>query len=341
MKSSQTSLTTALAILLAVSVVLFGRLVTGKDMNPPPRAVSPLEGTQLMYLSNSSRDGMRVNVVSIGAHQVHMHGQRSLSLGRALPRVEVANDGTILTHETAPGISRAVVRHVMDFNARLEVTGCQFTALSPNGRMIACANGTEVKVSPTDRLQWRSVRQGATGTVFGAPRLFNEAILVTHAVGLQVDLVVVSLLNNATLAYLDPEQRYVFSRSGMHAASLDSIAAELTLHDFRGQSQQTFYLPEDLTRYTVEPVALSDDAKQVLLYVVSDKDSARMVVWNLDVGMWMWLTVYEVPGNVSGQFDPSGRFVVFAVRDNVYAASVCDGRVRWINSGSSPTWLVR
>lgn len=347
MKSSQTGMTTALAVLLAVSLVLFGRLLSSGESTSEARVTSALANARIAFLSNPMRDRVNVNIVRVDENgRIVLAGQQGVRFNGWVPRIELANNGTLLTHDMMPvGTTNLYLRHVASYQLSMEATNCQFASISPNGKWVACVMGREVKVSPTDRPQWRAVRTGGEQLVFGAPRLFNETILVTDSVQDQTSQYVVSLINNATLAYLDPEAHYAFNRAGTHAATLDATSAELTLLDILNEGEATsFALPMMLQDDIVRVVALSDDAKQVLLYVESVSCSAvqaQMVVWNLDTQALTWLSGMEAPASATGEFDPTGRMVTYAIGRSIYLASISDGRSHWVSFGTQPVWLAR
>jgi hypothetical protein len=345
MKSSQTGVITAFAVLLAVTVILFGRLITPA---PSPRQVERMTsltpGAQIAYISSVGRDGAQITLARVNqAGHITSSFQQRVRFQSLLPRLDVTNNGLLLMHETNPGNATATVRNIYDYSVQLNLSNCQFTAISPNGQKVACATATEVKVSPTHRLQWSSVRGTLSDAPFGAPRLFNETIVIRQAINADtIDISVVSLVNNAPLAYLDPEKDYIFDRSGSKIVWM--VGRNLMALDVSNdpENPQMHRLPAELSDHRVQPVALSNSGHLVLLYTQSPcMDRAQMAVWDLETDALTWLSLIDEPGRATGEFDPTGQMVVMAIGDNVYLASLADGSAYWVGTGRNPVWVIR
>lgn len=347
MKHSQPGITIALAVLLAATMILIGRLITPAQqrMQPslPPRITSLTPGAQIAYLTNVGVDRAEITMATVGDNGfIRQSTPQRLSFASVMPRIDIANNGALLVSESNSGNPIATVRNLVDYNVQLTLSNCQFTALSPNGRTVACSNGREVMVSPTNRLQWSSVRGTLADTSFGAPRLFNETIIVRHAINANtVEVIVVSLVNNATLGFLDPHKHYIFNRAGTRAVIFEG--RNLRLFNFVTQEPSAYYaLPDTLADVRVHPVALSDRADRVLLHVEEPNGSAtQMIVWEFASNELTWLSPVEVTGRATGDFHPDGTMVTFAIGQSIYVGSLADGSTYWVGRGINPVWIVR
>ncbi|MFQ3658697.1 MAG: hypothetical protein SNJ54_07110 [Anaerolineae bacterium] len=343
MKLSQSSVSVALAILLAATVILIGRLLTPST---PPQSQSRLTaltpGAQLAVVRNPTRDKAEISIVTVDSNGfIRQSTQQRLYFQTPLTRIELANNGTMLMHESVPGNPTATVRSVYDYSTQLDLSNCQFTALSPDGQTIACVSGTEAAVSPTARLGWTSLPVSSGGR-FGAPRLFNETVVVPHALeDGTIELVIFSHPTNVTLATLDPDTHYVFNRAGTKAVALDGETLRM-LNFFSDCGSANYALPAELAEYRVRPVVLSDRADQVLLYTEpSTGGAAQMVVWQLATNDLTWLSAVEATGHAAGDFHPDGTMVAFTIGQNIYIASLTDGRAYWMGRGLNPVWIIR
>lgn len=347
MKLSQSGVTIAFAVLLAATVILIGRLITPaqQQMQPPlqPRITSLTPGAQIAYLTNVGVNRAEINIATVGDNGfIRQSTPQRVSFTSAMPRVDIANNGTLLVSESNSGNPIVTVRNLVDYNVQLTLSNCQFTALSPNGRTVACSNSREVMVSPTNRLQWSSIVGTLSNSPFGAPRLFNETILVRQAIDANtVSVTLMSLLNNAKLAYLEPDVHYVFNRAGTRAVTFEG--RNLRFFNFVTQEPSAYYaLPDDLADFTVHPVALSDRADRVLLHVEHPGGGAtQMVVWEFTSNALTWLSAVEMAGRATGDFHPDGTMVTFAIGNSIYVGSLADGSTYWVGRGLNPVWIVR
>jgi hypothetical protein len=348
MKLSQSSVSIAFAILLATMVILIGRLLTQPaPLQSQPRLTALTPGAQLAVVRNLARDKADISIVTIDSNGfIRQSTQQHLHFQTPLTRIELANNGTMLVHESVPGNPMATVRSVYDYSTQLDLSNCQFTALSPDGQTVACVSGTEAAVSSTIRLRWTSL-PASGGVRFGAPRLFNETVVVPHALeDGTIELVVFSHPTNIKLATLDPDTHYAFSRAGTKAVTLDGET--LRMLNFFGNcflsdcSSASYTLPDELADDRVRPVALSDCGNQVLLYTEPNGEgAAQMVVWQLATNNLTWLSAVEATGHAAGDFHPDGTMAAFTIGQNIYIASLTDGRAYWMGRGLNPVWIIR
>ncbi len=342
MKHSQSSVTIALAVLIAATLTLLGRLLTPSPASQSqPRLTALTPGAQLTVVRNLTRNNAEISLVTVDTNGfIRQSTQQRVHFQTPLTRIELANDGTLLIHESFPGRSTATVRNVYNYSAQLDLSNCQFTALSPNGRNVACGHTTEAAVSPTNRVEWRSLLV-SNGSLFGAPRLFDETLVLPQTLDNTTELVVISLSTNALLATLDADAHYVFNRAGTKAVTLEGATLRL-LSFYSTCGNADYMLPAELTDDRVRPVALSDRGDQVLLYTEPNGEgAAQMVVWHLATNNLTWLSAVEAIGHASGDFHPDGTMVTFTIGQNIYIASLADGRAYWMGRGSNPVWIIR
>ncbi len=344
MKSSQSSSVVALAVLLAATVILMGRLLgPSESVQEQTRLTALTPGSKLTYLTNVRRDQAEIVVLTVDKSGiVRQLAQQRVRFQTSLPRLDIAQNGTLLLQEGMLTNVMTHVRSIYDYDVQLSVPNCQFAALSPDGRTVACASGTGVMVSPTNRLQWTNVRIADKNTQYGAPRLFNQTIVLPRAIHEDTEMLVVSLSDNRTLATLWLNYDYVFNHNGTHAVLLEDDEVKLLSFLSGVGCVHDYDLPEELEEYTVQPVALSDGADRVLLQVEHPGGGAtQMVVWELASDELTWLNAVEMTGRATANFHPDGTMVTFAIGQSIYVASLTDGQTYWVGRGLNPVWIVR
>jgi hypothetical protein len=344
MKLSQTGTTTAFAVLLAAALVLFGRLAATPTNEPKARSLSLHADARIAYLSYSGRDRIDVVVAAIDEYGlVRQTSQQRVRLHTIMPRIELSNNGLILTHESTAGLSQSTVRHLYDYSVQLNFSHCQHAALSPDGRTFSCSNVEGVFVSGVQRVAWRHLLENTADVVYGAPSIFNETLVVPRSNATHSELVVVSLQDESVLMLLDEELSYAFNRAGtLAAAALEDQPDSLVVVNVLEQTQDTHPLPAALMDRNVRVVALSDDGQKVLLYAsAASSCGSKMAILDLDTQALTWLSVLESDGHTTGEFNADAALVTFAVGSNVYIATVNDGRAYWVGRGIRPTWITR
>ncbi|XWX03852.1 hypothetical protein VZO05_15210 [Aggregatilineales bacterium SYSU G02658] len=343
MKSAHSVSVIVFAILLAAAVILTGRLLGLSDSTQEQMRLTALTpGSKFTYLTNIRRDQAEIVVMIVDKNGTVRHSaQQRVRFQSVLPQFEIAQNGTLLLREGSLTNTMTHVRSVYDYNVQFSMPNCQFVALSPNGQTVACVSGTRVQISSMTCMNWETIELSTEG-IFGAPRLFNETLVLPRALDDdRVELVVISLASDDVLTALDADTHYAFNRAGTTAITLDEMGLRVLDLTNNGNSFQQ-PLPAELSDYAVQAVALSDAVDQILLYTEPRVgESAQMAVWHLETDALTWLSAVEMPARPAGEFDPTGTMVAFTMGHNVYVASLVDGKAYWIGRGRNPVWLTR